>query len=136
VPNGTIGSKLLAMLGVKGQARAVNRRMRSIARLNLELAKLEAKQKATALGIAGGLAVVALVLVLYAIGFGFAAAAAGLSESLPLWASLLIVAGVIVLVAAILGLLARHFVRKASPPKPEQAIEEAERTIAMLDSHV
>ena len=110
--------------------------MRSIARLNLELAKLEAKQKATALGIAGVLAVVAVVLVLYAIGFSFAAAAAGLSETLPLWASLLIVAGIIVLVAAILALLARRFARKASPPKPEQAIEEAELTIQMLDSHV
>ena len=124
------------MLGAKAQARAVNRRMRSIARLNLELAKLEAKQKATALGIAGGLAVVAVVLVLYAIGFSFAALAAGLSESLPLWASLLIVAGLIVLVAAILALLARHFARKASPPKPQQAIEEAERTMDMLSTHV
>ena len=124
------------MLGAKAQARAVNRRMRSIARLNLELAKLEAKQKATALGIAGGLAVVAVVLVLYAIGFSFAALAVGISEALPLWASLLIVAGLIVLVAAILGLLARHFARKASPPKPQQAIEEAERTAEMLSTHV
>ena len=131
-----IGSKLPAMLGVKAQARAVNRRMKSIAQLNLELAKLEAKQKATALGIAGGLGLVAVVLVLYAIGFSFAAAAAGLSEALPLWASLLIVAGIIVLVAAILALLARSYARKATPPKPEQAIEEAERTIQMLDRHV
>ena len=110
--------------------------MRSIARLNLELAKLEAKQKATALGIAGGLALVAVVLVFYAIGFSFAAAAAGLSESLPLWASLLIVAGIIVLTAAILALLARRFAKKAMPPKPEQAIEEAKRTKEMLDDHV
>jgi H+/Cl- antiporter ClcA len=124
------------MLGAKAQARAVRRRMRSIAQLNLELAQLEAKQKATALGIAGGLAVAAVALVLYALGFSFAALAAGLSESLPLWASLLIVAGLIVVLAAILALLARHFARKAAPPKPEQAIEEAERTIKMLDSHV
>jgi protein-S-isoprenylcysteine O-methyltransferase Ste14 len=123
------------MLGVKAQAMAVKRRMRSIGRLNLELAKLEAKQKGTALGIAGALAIVAVVLVLYAIGFGFAAAAVGLSETLPLWASLLVVAGMIVLVAAILGLLAVRFARKASPPKPEQAIEEAERTMRMLDTH-
>jgi membrane protein implicated in regulation of membrane protease activity len=80
--------------------------------------------------------VAAVALVLYALGFSFAALAAGLSESLPLWASLLIVAGLIVVLAAILALLARHFARKAAPPKPEQAIEEAERTIKMLDSHV
>jgi hypothetical protein len=124
------------MLGVKAQARAVNRRMKSIAQLNLELAKLEAKQKATALGIAGGLGAVAAVLVLYAIGFSFAALAAGLADSLPLWASLLIVAGLIVLTAAILAFLARRFALKAMPPKPEQAIEEAQRTKEVLDSHV
>ena len=124
------------MLEVKSRARAVNRRARSIARLNLELAKLEAKQKATALGIAGGLALGAVALVLYAIGFGFASLAAGLSESLPVWASLLIVTGLLVLSAVILALLARSFARKAAPPKPEQAIEEAQRTKEMLDSHV
>ena len=124
------------MLALKAKARAVNRRTRSIAQLNLELAKLEAKQKATALGVAGGLAFGAVALVLYAIGFSFASLAAGLSESLPVWASLLIVAGIIVLIAAILALLARSFARKASPPKPEQAIEEARRTREMLDRHV
>ena len=123
------------MLGVKAQARAVNRRMRSIARLNLELAKLEAKQKATAFGIASGLALTAVVLVFYAIGFSFAALAAGLAESLPVWASLLIVVGLILVSAAILTLLARRFAGNAMPPKPEQAIEEAQRTVEMLDSH-
>src|SRR5690348_13525511 len=103
------------MLGVKAQARAVNRRMKSIAQLNLELAKMEAKQKATALGIASGLAFGAVALVLYGIGFSFAALAAGLSESLPVWASLLIVAGIIVLTAAILALLAKRFAKKAMP---------------------
>ena len=124
------------MLAVKAKARAVNRRTKSIARLNLELAKLEAKQKATALGIAGGLGLTAVVLFFYALGFSFAALAAGLAESLPLWGSLLIVAGLIVLTAAILALLARRFAKKASPPKPEQAIEEAQRTVEMVDSHV
>src|SRR5262245_46630009 len=124
------------MLALKAKARAVNRRTKSIAQLNLELAKLEAKQKATALGIAGGLALGAVAIVLYAIGFSFAALAAGLSESLPLWASLLIVVGIMVLTAAILALLARRFARKASPPQPEKAIEEARRTKAMLDRHV
>ena len=124
------------MLALKAKARAVNRRSKSIAQLNLELAKLEAKQKATAFGIAGALAVGAVAIVLYAIGFSFAALAAGLSESLPLWASLLIVVGIMVLAAAILALLARSFAKKAMPPKPEQAIEEVERTRKMLDRHV
>ena len=124
------------MFGLLSQVKAVTRRTRTLAQLNLELAKLEGKQKATALGIASGLAFGAVALVLYGIGFSFAALAAGLSESLPVWASLLIVAGIIVLTAAILALLARSFAQEASPPKPEQAIEEAKRTKEMLDGHV
>jgi hypothetical protein len=89
-----------------------------------------------ALGVAGGLAVLAGVLVVYAIGFAFASAAAWISEALPLWLSLLIVAGLILLLAAIAGLLAVRSARKASPPKPGQAIEEAERTVETLRSHV
>ena len=118
------------------RSRAVTRRMQTLVQLNLELAKLEGKQKATALGVAGGLAVLAAVLVVYAVGFAFASAAAGLSEAVPLWLALLIVAGVIVLLAAIAGFLAVRSARKASPPTPSQAIEEAERTIETLRDHV
>ncbi len=64
----------------------------------------------------------------------FAAIAAGLSEALSLWLSLLIVAGILLLVAAIAGLLAVRSVRKAS--RPLQALDEAGRTIETLESHV
>ena len=76
------------------------------------------------------------MLVVYGIGFALATAAAGLSEAFPLWLSLLIVTAFILLVAAILGYLAVRFARKAVPPKPELALEEAERTIGTLQSHV
>jgi H+/Cl- antiporter ClcA len=124
------------MFGFVERTKSIKQRGQSLVRLNLELAKLEAKQKATALGVAGGLGAVAGVLVVYAIGFAFATAAAGLSEALPLWLSLLIVTGIILLLAAVAGLLAARFAKKASPPKPSQAIEEAERTIETLQSHV
>jgi protein-S-isoprenylcysteine O-methyltransferase Ste14 len=120
------------VLGVFAQVNAVKRQLRSLAVLNLELAKLEAKQKATAIGIAGGLVAGAAVLVVYGIGFAFAAAAAGLAEALSLWLSLLIVAGVLFLVAGILGFLAMRFAKKVSPPQPEQAIEEADLTLKTL----
>ena len=124
------------MFGFVAQATAIKQRMRSLVQLNIELAKLEGKQKATALGVAGGLGAVAAVLVVYGIGFGLATVAAGLSEALPLWLSLLIVTGVILIAATICGLLAVRFARKASPPKPSQALEEAERTVDALRSHV
>jgi H+/Cl- antiporter ClcA len=124
------------MFGVVAELKAIKRRVQSLAQLNLELAKLEGKQKATALGVAAALGATAAVLVVYGIGFAFATAAAGLSEALPLWLSLLIVTVVILLLAALAGLLAVRFARKASPPKPAQAIEEAERTVETLQSHV
>jgi hypothetical protein len=120
------------VLGVFSQVKAIGRQLRLLTALNLELAKLEGKKKATALGLAGGLALVAATLVVYAIGFAFAAAAAGLAEALPLWLSLLIVAGAIFLVAGILGFLATRFARKASPPQPSQALKEAEWTLRTL----
>jgi len=124
------------MFGFLAQTKAVKRRVQTLVQLNLELAKLEAKQKATSLGVAGGLAIVAAVLVVYGIGFAFATAAAGLSEAVPLWLALLIVTVIILLAAAILVLLAVRFARKAVPAKPELAIEEAERTIGTLQGHV
>ena len=124
------------MFGLLSEAKAITGRVQALVQLNLELAKLEAKQKATSLGVAGGLAIAAGVLVIYGIGFAFATAAAGLSEAFPVWLSLLIVTAIILLVAALLAFLARRFARKAVPPKPEAAIEEAERTIGTLQSHV
>lgn len=125
-----------AMFGLLSEVKAVKRRVQTLVQLNLELAKLEGKRKATSLGVAGGLGIAAAVLVVYGIGFAFATAAAGLSEAFPLWLSLLIVTAVILLVAAILGFLAVRFGRMAVSPKPELAIEEVERTIGTLQRHV
>ena len=124
------------MFGFLSEAKAITGRVQTLVQLNLELAKVEAMQKATSLGVAGGLGIAAAVLVIYGIGFAFATAAAGLSEAFPVWLSLLIVTAIILLVAVILGFLAKRFAVKAVPPKPEAAIEEAERTIGTLQSHV
>jgi protein-S-isoprenylcysteine O-methyltransferase Ste14 len=124
------------VFGVVARVKEVKKRTLSLVQLNLELAKLEGKQKATAVGVAGGLAALAALLIVYAIGFAFAAIAAGLSETLSLWLSLLIVAGLLVLVAAIAGYLAMRYIRKATPPKPAQAIEEADSTLQTLKAHV
>ena len=124
------------MLRAVAEARAVNRRMRALVQLNLELAQLEGKEKATSMGIAGVFGFVAVSLVVFAIGFTFAGVAVALGLTIPLWASFLIVAGGMVLFAAISVLLALHFVRGAWPPKPSQAIEEGERTLETVKSHV
>ena len=60
------------MFGVVSEAKAIKRRIQTLAQLNLELAKLEGKRKATSMGVAGGLGVAAFVLVVYGIGWAIA----------------------------------------------------------------
>jgi sulfite exporter TauE/SafE len=71
---------------------------------------------------------------LFMLGFFFAAIAAGLATTMPVWAALLVTTGILLLLAATLGLLARSRVQQATPPVPEQAIEEAKRTSEALKS--
>ena len=105
------------MFGVVARGKAVKNRARSLVQLNLELAKLEGKQKGTAVGIAGGLGALAVVLLVYAIGFVFAAIAAALSEILSLWLSLIIVAVALLLAAALAAFLAKRFVPQGFAPE-------------------
>lgn len=114
--------------GLGAAAKEVAERASAIGRLEVELAKLELKRKATQLGVGTGLALGAAVLAVYAIGFGFAAAAAGIATALPWWAALLIVMGVLLLIAAILVLVAKGLFQKGTPPVPEAAIHEAKLT--------
>ena len=128
--------KLLRMLGLVTRIKALRRRTQTLFELNLELAKLEAKKKAMAAGIAGGLAAGGAVLAVYGIGFVFAAVAAGLSEALPLWLSLLIVGLVLFLLAAVALYFAKRSASRATPPQPTQAMDEAVRTVSTVKSHV
>ena len=117
------------MLGIAARVQEIRTRATTLARLQLELVTLELKRKGKALAIAAVLAIIALVVVLYAIGFIFAAIAAGIAETLPLWASLLIVSGLLLLTAAVLLYLAMRSARKAAPTRPVEAVEEAQKTV-------
>jgi hypothetical protein len=109
----------------------------ALVRLEIELAQLEINRKVSLIAKGLIMAGIAALLVLYLIGFGLAAAAAGIATQLPVWASLLIVAGVLLLAVAILGLLAKRAIEKGAPPLPEQAIREAKLTTEALkgDAH-
>jgi hypothetical protein len=121
------------MFGIVSQAQRVQKRLVSLAQLNLELARLEGKRKATALGIAIGLAALAAVCVMYAIGFLLASAAVALHSDFALWLALLIVAGAVLVVALIAVLLASRFAKKLSAPS--DAVDETERTVQTIKSH-
>jgi hypothetical protein len=115
-------------------AKLVAEKASTIARLELELASMELKNKVAAIGLGLGLGFAALFILLYAIGFLFATIAAGLAEFMPTWLALLVVGGGLLLVAAILGLLAIRSLKRGTPPVPKQAIDEAKLTTQALKS--
>ncbi|HWN22174.1 MAG TPA: phage holin family protein [Gaiellaceae bacterium] len=118
--------------GVGGAAKQVAEHASSLARLELELAGLELKSKAGALGAGAGLGLGAALLLLFALGFGLATIAAALALVLDTWLALLVVTMGVLVLAGILGLLARSRIRRGTPPVPEQALREAKLTTEAL----
>src|SRR5262245_11171641 len=106
----------------------VSERASSIVRLELELAALELKQKAANLGFGIGLVAGAALVGLYTVGFLFATIAAVLAIWLDTWLALFIVFGVLLVVTLILLGIGINLLQKATPPMPQQAIEEAKLT--------
>lgn len=119
-------------LGLSGATKRVADHARSIVQLEIQLAASELKRKVAALAIGIGLAVGAALLGLLALLFGLAAATAGIATALPVWLSLLIMFGGLLLLAGMLGAIGAALLRKGSKPVPEQAIAEAQITTEAL----
>jgi hypothetical protein len=109
-------------------AKQVAEHASALARLELELAKLEITRKVASLGKGIGLGLGAAILLVFMLGFLLAAGATALATTLSTWLALLVVAGGLLVVAGLLGLLALRAIKKGTPPVPEQAIEEAKLT--------
>lgn len=119
-------------LGLSGATKRVADHARSFVHLELQLAATELKRKVAALAVGIGLALAAAVLGLLALLFGLAAATAGIATELPVWLSLLVMFGGVLLLAAMLGAIGAALLRKGSKPVPEQAIAEAQMTTEAL----
>jgi hypothetical protein len=118
--------------GVGPAAKQVAERASAIARLEMQLAVAEVKAKLARLGVGLGSGIAAAVFVLFVIGFAAASAAAGLATTMSVWAALLIVTGVLLVIAAAFAAVAYVSIKKAVPPVPEAAIEEARLTSEVL----
>jgi hypothetical protein len=123
-----------ANAGVRPAAKHVAEHASSLARLELELAILELKKKVAALGIGIGFGVGGVLFVVFALGFTFATIAAGLATAMSTWLALLITTGILFGLSGLLAVLAITLIQKATPPLPEQAIEEARLTTEALKS--
>jgi Putative Actinobacterial Holin-X, holin superfamily III len=98
---------------------------RSFVQAELRLAAAELKRKAAAVGIGIGLLAVSIAAGVLALLLAFAAAVAALAIVLATWLALLVGAGAAILVAAVFSVVGVVLVRRGTPPKPEEALEEA-----------
>lgn len=104
----------------------------TLVKQEVRLAQLELTTKAKRAGIGIGAFGAAGVLAFYALGVMLAAAVLGLANVVSGWLAALIVAGALLLVAAVLAVLGKTQVSKAVPPAPAQAIASSKQDLATL----
>jgi hypothetical protein len=105
--------------------------LEGIVRGEIALAKAEVTDGAKVLGKGAGLLAGAAFLAVIGFVFLLHSAAWGISTWLPVWAGYLIVAVVVLIVGAILGLMGKKALDQAKPA-PERAIDQAQQTIAAI----
>jgi uncharacterized membrane protein YqjE len=107
-----------------------------LVRDELKLAQLEmgtkAKQAGKGMGMLGGGGLVAL----YGVACLIACVIIAISHSLQAWLSALIVGAALLLTAAVLAMLGRSHVRKATPPMPTQAVDSVKTDVAEIRERV
>jgi uncharacterized membrane protein YqjE len=98
----------------------------------LRLAQIELTQKAKRAGVGTGLIVTALLLGFFVLASLVTAAIAAWALILPVWAAALIVAGCVLVLAALAGLVGLAQVKRGSPPIPEQAVASVRDDVAAV----
>ncbi|TQL40371.1 putative superfamily III holin-X [Homoserinimonas aerilata] len=98
----------------------------------IEQLKAELVAKLKALGIGAGLLAGAAIVLMFMIGVLLTAAVLALSLVMPGWAAALVVAGVLLLVAAILAWVGYLKLKAGIPPLPVDTIESVKRDIDVV----
>ncbi|WP_328988967.1 phage holin family protein [Kribbella sp. NBC_01245] len=106
-----------------------------LVRDELQLAKLELKDKGKQAGIGLGLFGGAGTIALYGLGAFITAAILGLAQAVPAWLSALLIGVVLFVIAAIAALLGKRHVSEATPPMPEHVVEGMHQDIEALKGH-
>ncbi|MGO4663030.1 phage holin family protein [Terrabacter sp. 2TAF16] len=108
----------------------------TLIRSEIALAKAEVSVQVKKAGVGGGLLAGAAVIAFYSVYFLFTTIAEGIQAlGLPRWASFLIVTVLMLLVAAVLGLLGVKKM-KTVDPTPAKTISEAQETVEAIKSAV
>lgn len=101
-------------------------------RSEMRLAQAELSDKGKRAGVGMGMFSAAGLLAFFGVAALVTTAIAALALVLPVWASALIVAGVLLAAAGVAALLGRKKVQDATPAKPEMAMEGVRRDLAVM----
>ncbi|EPR75038.1 hypothetical protein ADILRU_2575 [Leifsonia rubra CMS 76R] len=110
----------------------VPRLLGELVRGEIESLKGEVVSKLKNAGIGIGLFVGAAFIALFTIMVLIAAAILGLAVVLPGWAAALIVAGVLLIITAILVMMGLTMVKKGTPPTPNDTIESIKSDVRAI----
>jgi uncharacterized membrane protein YqjE len=102
----------------------------ALVRQEMRLAQVELQEKGKRAGIGAGMFGGAGLVALYGVGALIAAAILLIGTALEPWLAAVIVGAVLLAVAGVLALLGRKQVDRATPPKPERAMESVQRDVA------
>jgi hypothetical protein len=110
-----------------------------LVREEIELAKAEISEKVSALAKGSGVAIAAGIFATFALIYFFEGLAWFFNDLLDVgqsvWIGFLIVFGILMVLAAIAGMLGLRWIKRGAPPTPAMAIEEAKRTRAEILEH-
>lgn len=121
-------------IGAANALKAVVQDTTALVRAEIDLAKAEVSEGLKANGIGIGAALGAAVLMWLAVQGLLIAAGFALALVVPGWAAALIVTGVLILIAAILGLVARS--KLGTPVSVEQAKSNVQEDVQWVRTHL
>lgn len=107
----------------------LSRQTSTLIRQEMRLAQAELQEKGKRAGIGAGMFGGAGVVALYGVGALIAGVIMLVGTALEPWLAAVIVGVVLLAVAGVLALTGKKQVNRATPPKPEQAMESVQRDI-------
>jgi hypothetical protein len=117
------------MAGIGTLAKRVATNVQKLARLEAQLVAEAAKPQLQRAGMSVGFGLTAVLLAHLGVIFLLLTISAALALVLPVWASLLIVTGLLIISAAILVAAARRGFQRATPVVPPQTIERVKQDV-------
>ncbi|AEN13039.1 MULTISPECIES: phage holin family protein [unclassified Streptomyces] len=109
-----------------------SQQLSQLVRDEMRLAQAEMTEKGKRFGLGGGLFGGAGTVAFLALQALVVAGIAALALAVPVWASALIVCGVLLAIAAVLALMGKKQVARATPPTPTRTMDSVKADVAEI----